>query len=728
MITGLFLFDWALISVSLFNAILLLWLGLTVFLNAERRTRGVWLVEEGLMLGALFFVSHTAILGRALMSPTSRGLEFWWRIGWMPVVLAPFAWYILILWYVGFWESRNTRLYRRHRLWLALVCGGALILVALMSFTHALPSYERLIRADFSETSTIGGIPVLFMIYPLFAVPCIALPLDALLHPEPSQRVMGDLARQRARPWLFAVSAVLLVVSLSLIVFMAWGGTTTRGREGDALTTTMTRQVAGVDLLLASLLAVAIVLLGQAIVTYEIFTGKTLPRRGFFRHWRNAIILAAGYATLVGWSVTIQLAPIYSLLLSTLLMVAFYALISWRSFVEREEFMARLRPFVSSQRLMQHLLDPGETTASRADRLFCALCGEVLGARQARLIPLGALAPLAGPPLSYPNGAAEQPVRVLPDMFRPDGAGVVPLEAAAFAGLHWAIPLWAERGLIGALLLGPKLDNGLYTQEEIEIARVSAERIVDMLAGEQMARRVMDVQRRRLTETRVLDLRTRRVLHDDVLPTLHAAILGLSGLARDHSAAYEAAHEAIQALSEAHQQISTLIHTSSSVPVLAAAGRSVADALRMVIEGEFSDAFNAILWTVEGSIPVLDPLVQDVVLNAAREVVRNAAIHGRGADSGRSLTLAVSVACDDPPSNELAITIGDDGVGLDTPSRSLAEGALPQGSGGGLALHSTMLALVGGSLVLGPRVEGGQARPGTQVVITLPLAENRAGP
>ena len=87
-----------------------------------------------------------------------------------------------------------------------------------------------------------------------------------------------------------------------------------------------------------------------------------------------------------------------------------------------------------------------------------------------------------------------------------------------------------------AVRLGLHLVHGLRS--------ASAERIVDMLAGEQMARRVMDVQRRRLTETRVLDLRTRRVLHDDVLPTLHTAILDLSGLARDHPSA----REAIQAL------------------------------------------------------------------------------------------------------------------------------------------------------------------------------------
>jgi hypothetical protein len=36
--TGIFILDWATLAVSLHNTILLLWLALTVWLNADRRT------------------------------------------------------------------------------------------------------------------------------------------------------------------------------------------------------------------------------------------------------------------------------------------------------------------------------------------------------------------------------------------------------------------------------------------------------------------------------------------------------------------------------------------------------------------------------------------------------------------------------------------------------------------------------------------------------------------
>src|SRR5512145_1736094 len=106
--TSNFYLDWLLLSVSLFDTILLLWLGLTVFLNAERHVEGrsrwgVWLSVGGLLMGALFFVSHTAIVGHE-QSVITPGLEFWWRVGWIPIALLPYTWYAIVLWYAGYWE------------------------------------------------------------------------------------------------------------------------------------------------------------------------------------------------------------------------------------------------------------------------------------------------------------------------------------------------------------------------------------------------------------------------------------------------------------------------------------------------------------------------------------------------------------------------------------------------------------------------------------------------
>ena len=115
--TGALALDWAIMAVSLFNTILLLWLGLTVLLNAERKSWGVRLTGGGLLTGGVFFISHSAILGRGLHT-ASRGSDFWWHVGWLPVILSPVAWYVVMLWYAGFWGNVRGMVRRRHRTWL----------------------------------------------------------------------------------------------------------------------------------------------------------------------------------------------------------------------------------------------------------------------------------------------------------------------------------------------------------------------------------------------------------------------------------------------------------------------------------------------------------------------------------------------------------------------------------------------------------------------------------
>ena len=86
--SGVLWLDWAQLTVSIFDTIVLSWLGLTVLLNAERRTWGIWLAGGGLLSGALFFVSHSIILAQ---SPglVAGGTEFWWRVGWVSVLSCP---------------------------------------------------------------------------------------------------------------------------------------------------------------------------------------------------------------------------------------------------------------------------------------------------------------------------------------------------------------------------------------------------------------------------------------------------------------------------------------------------------------------------------------------------------------------------------------------------------------------------------------------------------------
>ncbi|MEM7031510.1 MAG: hypothetical protein AAF629_18255, partial [Chloroflexota bacterium] len=496
--TLLFFLNWGIMAVSLFNTILMFWLGLTILLNTEHYDWGVWLTGGGFLISGLFFVSHTAIFGYGL-DTISQELDVWWRLGWVPVILSPFGWYVAMLWYVGFWSRQHlatplgtVNLRRRQRPWFLMVTGLMIILFGLLIFANPLPSYTQVASLRLSDTPTVGNIPLLIIAYPIFIVLCIVLSLDALRYPAPTQRVMGEMARRRAWPWLIAASLVLLVVSLLVGWIMFWIIWVARQQELGEIYYSVHLLVTWFDLIISTLIAVAVILVGRAVVSYEVFTGRTLPRRGFFRHWRNVVILAAGYGFVGGGSLTFELRPIYSLMLITVSVAPFYAIFSWRSYAERKGYIAQLRPFVASQQLYDHLLRPAASSPTEVDAWtpFYALCTDILGVQSAHLIAVGPLAPLVGPPLSYPKRPVNLPALtdITAEFISPQTMGI-PVDPDKYEGAIWAAPLWSERGLIGVFLLGEKIDGGLFTLEEIEIARASGERLIDTQASAEIARR-----------------------------------------------------------------------------------------------------------------------------------------------------------------------------------------------------------------------------------------------
>ncbi|HKD74629.1 MAG TPA: ATP-binding protein [Ktedonobacterales bacterium] len=267
----------------------------------------------------------------------------------------------------------------------------------------------------------------------------------------------------------------------------------------------------------------------------------------------------------------------------------------------------------------------------------------------------------------------------------------------------WAVPLWSGHGLIGMVLLGPKRNGQLYTQEEIALARATGERIVDTQASAELARRLMILQRERLVETQVADQRARRELHDEILPRLHAVMLLLNG-----NGAGDQKEEALSLLTATHRQIAGLLQSLPAARPSSMAAEGIFGALRQAVEYDFGDAFDEVQWeiTPEGETAAsrLPAVAVEVIFGAAREAIRNAARYGRGVESRRPLRLKIAATCEDG----LRISIEDDGVGLAAATPS-------HGSGQGLVLHSTMMAVLGGTLTA-EHASGA----GTRVILSLP--------
>ena len=700
---SLWLLPWAQLAISLFNTVLLLWLGLTVLLNAQNRSWGTHLAGFGLLLGGAFFLGHTAALDFALESLID-GSPGWWLFLALPLLALPFGWLVLILWSCGFWDEGDSILKRGAR-WPLLVSTGLFLNLCALG-VYAAPHGDRLPFGEYGDknNATFLGMRALLMLYPPFLVLCTSTALWALGNPAPSGRMMTEEARRRARPYLQASSSVQLLVSLGVaggLVFIGY-------LSFDATLYNLYGNFAAIidwaDLGIQLAIAVAVMLLGKAVVSFEIFTGKILPRRGFWRQWRAIVGLAAFYASLVALSLGFEMRAIYPILLTTALMSAFLAIFSFRAYADRERAVTNLAPFVASQHLTEGLLSGQFLPLQRAlDEPFRALCEDVLNAGRAVLIARGAHSSLAGAPRVYPPS--------LP--FQTEWAAIV--AAFDFASrdvvalpenceMNFLVPLGEPQNPLGALLLGPRRDGALYTLEEIEVARAAGEHLLDSQAGATLAVRLVELQRQKLAQVQVLDRHARRTLHDDILPLVHGALLEMS--------AQKGAENSIALLTQAHKQISDLLREAppSNSPL---ARRDFVAALRFELEEELGGSFDALSFEISDSaqqfLEKLPPLLADTLFFAAREAARNAAKYGRGGDTVRALSLQVCARCGE----KFELELRDDGAGFSLLSSAEKAG----GSGSGLALHAAMLAIAGGALRLETPENGG-----TIVVLELPIS------
>lgn len=136
--------------------------------------------------------------------------------------------------------------------------------------------------------------------------------------------------------------------------------------------------------------------------------------------------------------------------------------------------------------------------------------------------------------------------------------------------------------------------------------------------------------------------------------------------------------------------------------------------------------FDEVDWEIqaeaERKLEEIPALVAEVLFFASREAVRNAARHGRREGAGAQLRLSIGLKYQ----NGLVMTIEDNGAGFAIgeegnlgPSSLTHEPAASSdgGSGHGLALHSTMMAVIGGVL----SVESARGQY-TRVTLELPQA------
>lgn len=689
------------LGVSVLNAMLLIFLGLAVVLGSRRRSAPLWVIATGLFLAAAVFLDNARCAGDLGVGGVSVLFHTWWPVGWFPAVLLPLAWQGAMLWHAGFRGSGGSEMRRFRRRHLAALLANVLLAAGGCGIL-AVAAVTDLSRLIAFETYSVAGVPVLAWGYLAFLLVATIDPILALARAQGADEPWRQVARRRARPWLSAASLLVLLAGLAigyvmlpvLGVFGRWGIPS----DYDAVV----RFCAWCDLAITLLVGAVVILLGLAVVAYEVFAGWTLPRRGLRRHAWNALVFSLAHAIVVPWASARWQGPVSGALLGAVVGVVLYSLLAWSFHTDYERWMRRLRPLVAERRTFDDLREGAERPLTP----LRGLCDDLLEAERIALMPVGPFSALLGGALTHPAGSAPPPSESLaraearaesshePELWSPESTG----------GYVWSVSLWGERGLSGILFLGPKRHGGLYAQEEIEAARLLAERTLDAEASFRLAGRLMELSRSRLAESQILDRRLRREIHDEILPRLHAAMLGLP---REG----ESAAGTVAELSDVHRRLSALLREIPS-GTLEVERWGLFFALRREVTNSLAGAFDEVVWEVadgcEGAAAQLSPIQQEVLFHAAREAIRNAAAHARGEDPSRRVRLTVAGRAE----GGFTLTIADDGVG--------PTGASPApGSGGrGLALHGAMMAVLGGELSVEAPESGG-----TQVTLRLPAGQ-----
>ncbi len=702
--SGNFWLDSSILTLSVFNILIMLWLGSMIILNAENRNWGVFAAATGLFAGTFFFISHAAILGQNI-ELFNVGVSLWWHIGWAPIIATPYVWYIVMLWFSGYWDGITSKLHNRHRYWVRLTLFYAILLLVLFVFFNPLGDLSLSGNIDeYSRNANISNSSVLFLAYPIFILLCIGLSMDALARPAPARRRQGENARERARPWLISAGMLLLIASggVGFIIQWVWRNSLTDPTLPE-LYGNVAPVLAWMDLGLSLLITLAVVLVGQAVVNYEVFTGKPLPRKGFRHQWYMHLFLSGCIALTASLIFHLHLRQIYLMLAAVLWTGIILAWAGWRFSDERERTIRQLRPFLFSQNISEMIFKSSDQKQNPLELQlpFNSLIHDLLGLEQGLLRITDGLTQFLPACLAFPENLGKKPIQIPSIVADPGENQVFSIEPDKYDGFEWAIPLWSQRGRDGVLMLGRKTDDSFITQEEIELARNASERMIDIMITTEFATQLVNLQREQNTQLYLMEQKPRRIIHDEILPILHTTILSLTSKSK------ESMSESIKQISHVHRQLSQLIREMPGTPPGRSLQVGLLSSLQEFIYHDFPDAFNSIEWQVEDQfeekIQNLPDTSREVIDYALREVIRNAAKYAHPLD-GNKPSIILKFIC----SPQLQVTIQDDGAGFNP------DDVVRGDHGQGLHMHSLMVAIIGGSMMVESHPDSG-----TMVIIKI---------
>lgn len=659
------------ISQSIF--LISFYLGCVILFYSEKKDKQAIAAGISFFICTLFFIGHMLVLGKGFLFILSYSAEIIYP-SFLILSLLPFAWSFIVfrfyedIYFFKQYSFRNTILLIQFLLFIFLIG----------FFFREIP-----VAANKKVSDSIFLIPdTVFYVYSIYILFCTLSPILFLTQVKLESNNLEQIAKKSAYRTIFISSLLLFFLSL-LVACVAFLGREylyyeIRRMNLDRFPIILLT----LDLVACLSIMVTIAIVGRAVISYQVFTGRYLAMRSLKEYWKymvyytifNATILIIG--GLLGYTTDLKQVSL------CLLGVFFIVKIQMISRKREDENRKTLRPFLLNENLYISITQTTERIDLILENTFKLLCDNTLETTRACLIPLGTYSSYIPKPLYYPDENIEFNVDLSLSQIT-FNENIFYLDRDKFGGYVLGITIQDKNETVGILFLGVKKDYTLYSEEEIEIARIGSGKILDLLSVAEISRLLVDLQKKQLTDSKLLDHQTRRVLHDDILPEIHSIMIGIDSM-KD----IEKRNDLLSSLSGLHKKISNLLkliplHPTNLIPT------NFISEIKILVKSELADtdvAYN-ISEEAEKKLEFLEPVALEVTYYAIRELLRNISRYAKSPH--RQLKVSISFYFE---KSNLELSIEDNGDGF----KATGEG---KGAGQGLVLHSTMMAVIGGALI-----------------------------
>ncbi|WP_245915557.1 sensor histidine kinase [Leptospira johnsonii] len=618
----------------------------------EKKNAAAYFSIFTLFVSSLLF-SFSAILGQNGFLVVSSYPILYFFPGLVLLILIPFGWFVVIVWFFGFLRKKWVFLFLFYILSFCQLIAISILLIHNPGKTWNISLFEYWKFVPFSFKSA----------YLIYIFVCVSLSLLCLFLFKISDNSLSELGRQKAIPFLRLVGFSLLGVVLLVSVLFV-------GEEFGIIENLILKAEKepkyfyGFILCIQALICISILALGWALTSYEILTGRILPKISLKQEWKNSV-----YTSLA-------LSSFYFLLAKLGYPKAEIFIVFSYSFFLSRFFTVRKNKLVSSNQneVLKKILSSGSVKLS-----FGYLCKDVLEATKAALVFRGKIPYFSDTNVHYPQDIPQETFDFSKVAPHPENPNIQYLDKDRFSGFVILVKVESVLSGDAYLILGQKENGGLFAEEEIEIARITGTWLVHSLFLEETGNILEELQRKKIQEQRLSDQKTRQILHDDILPEIHSLILEISN---EKSGRLNSQHA--NSLAELHKRISSLLREMSDTG-LEISRIGLVPMLERLQDSEAKDS--NLIWEIDPNINSqtenYPPEVKEVLYYAFRESLRNAIKHSGEVRSKIFIRIQYQ--------NGLFIQIKNE-IGKDLMPVS--------SSGQGLKIHSALLRIFHGSLTL----------------------------